>query len=873
MNYYKTVAVVCLLAALVVAEQTRYDGYQVFRVTLNSERELNLMHEMEKRLGDRVEFWQSTRALSRPVDVMVKPQEQHYVKTLLEAAGLEFDVMMDDVQKVIDDQRMDDRVTSSDLATFDYSVYHTYEEIQQWIKDMVAAYPGITEEFTIGNSYEGRPIGGIKLKGSGSIGKPVVWFEGGIHAREWISPATVMYFTNKLLENYNAGSAEEVRLLDGLDWLIVPSLNVDGYAYTWSGDRLWRKTRSPNPGTLCIGTDPNRNWAYKWGGDGASTWPCSITYRGSEPHSEIEIRSVTDYLLNVNKTQDVRVFVDWHSYSQLWLAPWSYSATVENPRNSDQQLALGDEAVAEIKKIHGKEYISGPSAKTLYSAAGASVDWGYGTLGAKYSYVVELRDTGDYGFLLPADQIIPTGEEIYPSVLVLGRYGLDKCNIQALQFIRVFDVTGVTMNYYKTVAVLCFLAALVVAEQTRYDGYQVLRVTLNSESELNLMHDMENRLGDRVEFWQSTRALSRPVDVMVKPQEQHYVKTLLEAAGLKFNVMMDDVQKVIDDQRMDDRVTSSDLASFDYSTYHTYEEIQQWIKDMVAAYPMITEEFTIGNSYEGRPIGGIKLKGSGGSGKPVVWIEGGIHAREWISPATVVYFTNRLLENYAAGSTEEVRLLDGLDWLIVPSLNVDGYAYTWDDKNGDRLWRKTRSPNLGTSCIGTDANRNWAYKWGGDGASTWPCSRTYRGSEPHSEIEIISVTEYLLNVKKTQDIRVFVDWHSYTQLWLAPWSYSTVDNPRNADQQLALGDEAVAEIKKVHGKEYISGQSAKTLYVATGASVDWGYGTLGAKYSYLVELRDTGEYGFLLPADQIIPTGEEIYSSVLVLGRYGLDNY
>ena len=49
---------------------------------------------------------------------------------------------------------------------------------------------------------------------------------------------------------------------------------------------------------------------------------------------------------------------------------------------------------------------------------------------------------------------------------------------------------------------------------------------------------------------------------------------------------------------------------------------------------------------------------------------------------------------------------------------------------------------------------------------------------------------------------------------------------------------------------------------ASGASIDWSYETLGAKYSYVCELRDLGEYGFLLPANQIEPTGIETYEGV-----------
>ena len=59
---------------------------------------------------------------------------------------------------------------------------------------------------------------------------------------------------------------------------------------------------------------------------------------------------------------------------------------------------------------------------------------------------------------------------------------------------------------------------------------------------------------------------------------------------------------------------------------------------------------------------------------------------------------------------------------------------------------------------------------------------------------------------------------------------------------------------------------------AAGASLDWAYATLGAKYSYVVELRDTGYYGFLLPENQIMPSGEEAYKAVLAASEYAINN-
>jgi hypothetical protein len=53
------------------------------------------------------------------------------------------------------------------------------------------------------------------------------------------------------------------------------------------------------------------------------------------------------------------------------------------------------------------------------AASGGSIDWVRGVLDAPYTYVWELRDTGSYGFLLPADQIIDTAEETLNSAVVI----------------------------------------------------------------------------------------------------------------------------------------------------------------------------------------------------------------------------------------------------------------------------------------------------------------------------------------------------------------------------------------------------------------------------------------------------------------------
>jgi carboxypeptidase A1 len=103
----------------------------------------------------------------------------------------------------------------------------------------------------------------------------------GQHAREWIAPATALYMAHKLTSEFS--EAQPVNhLLHNMEIVIVPIVNPDGYEYTRSGDRLWRKNRRINNGSSYMGVDLNRNWDIKWGqiSGGSSGNPSSEVYRG-----------------------------------------------------------------------------------------------------------------------------------------------------------------------------------------------------------------------------------------------------------------------------------------------------------------------------------------------------------------------------------------------------------------------------------------------------------------------------------------------------------------------------------------------------------------------------------------------------------------
>ena len=147
--------------------------------------------------------------------------------------------------------------------------------------------------------------------------------QSGIHAREWISPAVATFLAKQLSKSGNT-------FLKEASFIIVPLLNPDGYEYTHTHDRLWRKNRRKIDISDCLGVDLNRNWGVSWGQTGSSSNPCSLNYHGTSSFSEPETVAMRDLIELFQKK--IIVYTSLHSYGQLLLNPWSHTEEIP-PRN------------------------------------------------------------------------------------------------------------------------------------------------------------------------------------------------------------------------------------------------------------------------------------------------------------------------------------------------------------------------------------------------------------------------------------------------------------------------------------------------------------------------------------------------------------
>ncbi|KAK4877366.1 hypothetical protein RN001_009872 [Aquatica leii] len=285
-------------------------------------------------------------------------------------------------------------------------------KINDYLDNLALNHRDIVTVKSIGRSYEGRNMKIIQISSNPNANKPVIFIDAGIHAREWIAPAMALYVINQLVEN--SGNAH---LLDLVDWHILPVLNPDGYEYSHTRERFWRKTRSISAGS-CVGTDANRNFGFHWGEGGSSSNACSDTYKGPYAFSEVEGRNVKSYIES-NK-QRIKLYLTFHSYGNYLLYPWGYTSAL--PENHVELQSIAEDVNAAIVQAGGDEYTIGSSTNVLYIASGGSDDWAKGAAGVQLAYTIELPGGGAQGFDPPPSLITPIVRETFPGIVVYGEY-------------------------------------------------------------------------------------------------------------------------------------------------------------------------------------------------------------------------------------------------------------------------------------------------------------------------------------------------------------------------------------------------------------------------------------------------------------------
>ncbi len=294
--------------------------------------------------------------------------------------------------------------------------------------------------------------------------------------------------------------------------------------------------------------------------------------------------------------------------------------------------------------------------------------------------------------------------------------------------------------------------------------------------------------------------------------------------------------------------------------YHSYKELEADLQALERSFPGLAKIHTLGTSLEGRKIEALKISDNVAldEDEAEVLFLGCHHAREWISVEVPFLLGKHLLEN-ASSAPEIRRLVNESEIWIVPLVNPDGLEYSI---HSYRYWRKNRRLNS-DGTFGVDLNRNYGYVWGIDniGSSPNPASDIYRGAAPFSEPETRAVRDLFLK----KNFQAMISYHSYSQLILHPWGYTTAPSDKEALLR-EIGEAMASVMTPVNGRVYKTGPAGAFLYLTNGDTTDWTFGLSGIP-SYTIELPPVDQLGggFFNAEKDILPIFRENLPAALYL--------
>ncbi|XP_011180717.2 carboxypeptidase B [Zeugodacus cucurbitae] len=422
--FFEIVVIAALCCSNALAKVDRYEGYKIYELTAENTVQQETLVGLAQ--NEAYDFFLLPRILGHPIRVLIAPADQLQFQQKLQAAEIAYTIVNENYAKSVASERkrnifhVKQRISTPSSISFDR--YQRYNDITAYLKALAKNYPSRVNLTSIGNSYEKRPLHTITItNGDGVANKNVILMDAGIHAREWIAPAAALYVIQQLVENYEQNS----HLLTNYDWVIVPLINPDGYEYTHTASRLWRKTRKP-VARRCIGTDANRNFDFHWGEAGTSNSACSEIFKGLTAFSEPETQALRDLMHSL--TGRAKFYLTLHAFGNYLLYPWGYTSVLpDNWRDMDEIARAGADA---IKNATSTQYTVGSSTNVLYAAAGGSDDYALAMANIPISMTMELPSAGN-GFDPPQSQIEELVSETWIGIKAMAEKVAEKYKLEA----------------------------------------------------------------------------------------------------------------------------------------------------------------------------------------------------------------------------------------------------------------------------------------------------------------------------------------------------------------------------------------------------------------------------------------------------------
>ncbi|KAI5638985.1 zinc carboxypeptidase domain-containing protein [Phthorimaea operculella] len=418
----KCIFLVFCYSAYVFAKHDLYDGHSLFEITVEDHGQEKIVHDIETDLN--LDIWSETMP-ERPGMVLVPKDVRELFQERLDEAGVLYKVNMENIKEALDyeDEAFAKAASSRANASFPLDAPHRYQVIMDYMDDVAERFPDLVTLGIAARSVEGREIKYMKISTTNfeDTSKPVVMIQSLLHCREWVGLAVTLNAIQKLVVE-----GAENELLDSIDWIIVPIVNPDGYEFTHTNNRFWRKNRRTGLmiGDICMGVDLNRNFDVLWG-TASSSIVCSDTYHGTAPFSEPETQAIRD-LIEEHRSR-MALFLDIHSFGSMIL--YGYGSGVLSPNALFLHVNGVNMAqtIDQIKWDWKPNYVVGNIVGVLnYQGSGSASDYG-DIVGIPYSYTYELPAFNNMqgvalGFLVDPEFYEQAGYETWEGIKVGAIY-------------------------------------------------------------------------------------------------------------------------------------------------------------------------------------------------------------------------------------------------------------------------------------------------------------------------------------------------------------------------------------------------------------------------------------------------------------------
>ncbi|XP_045453546.1 carboxypeptidase B-like [Melitaea cinxia] len=419
----KLVFVLFVSVYLAQAKHEEYDGHSLYEIRVNDYEEVTKVNDIIDDMN--LDRW-SFAIPGQDGLVLVAEGMKPLFENALNDIGIEYKIETANIKEKLDleDKLLAEAARRSNYtrsgAGIDLNVIHRWGVVDQYLTDLARRFPNIVRVVSGGRTFQGRDIKYLRISSNNfqTSSKPIIVIQSLLHAREWVTLPVALQAIHKLVIDVT-----DQDLIRDADWIIIPIANPDGYEFSHTNNRFWRKNRRTGFG-ICAGVDLNRNHAFNWG-TASSNSACQDTFHGPSAFSEPETQMKRN-IINQYRSR-IALYIDVHSHGSMILFGFGNR---QLPSNALLLNLVGVQMAQRIDAVkwpsHRNYRVGNIVAVIGYTASGGSSDYVQTMIGSRLSYTFELpayRGQGGLnGFLVEPAFIRQAGVETWEGIKEGARY-------------------------------------------------------------------------------------------------------------------------------------------------------------------------------------------------------------------------------------------------------------------------------------------------------------------------------------------------------------------------------------------------------------------------------------------------------------------